>query len=307
MHPLIQSLPRPRCADAASGLARRGDQPRRHAPRGAAGAAAPASSSHRLGAAAGADAARRRGRRGRRPARAQPVRARRHRQPRHRRLQAPRDGPGQHDRPATLVADELDADWALVRTEYAPSDAKLLQQPRVRPMQGTGGSSAIANSYLQIRSAGATARAMLVAAAAEAWKVPAGEICASKSMLTHASGKRASYGEMARAAAEADAAREPAAEARRRSSRRIGKDRATPRVDSLVEVQRHAHSTRRRQAAGPAHCGDRVAAELRREAACRSTRRREEGQGRDRRRADSGRCRCRRDRRLGRRCRAAAR
>ncbi|MES1163716.1 MAG: hypothetical protein ABUL50_11705, partial [Rhizobacter sp.] len=66
---------------------------------------------------------------------------------------------------ATLVADELDADWSLVRTEYAPADAKRYANLAFG-MQGTGGSSAIANSYLQYRTAGATARAMLVAAAA---------------------------------------------------------------------------------------------------------------------------------------------
>src|ERR1700687_5070004 len=97
---------------------------------------------------------------------------------------------------ASLVADELDADWALVRTEYAPSDANLYKNLAFG-MQGTGGSSAIANSFLQYRSAGATARAMLVAAAAEEWKVPPGEIRTSKSTITHASGKRATYGEIA--------------------------------------------------------------------------------------------------------------
>src|ERR1700687_5221990 len=100
---------------------------------------------------------------------------------------------------ASLVADELDADWSLVRTEYAPSDAALYKNLAFG-MQGTGGSSAIANSFLQYRSAGATARAMLVAAAAEAWQVPAGEIRTSKSTLTHASGRRATHGEMAMAA-----------------------------------------------------------------------------------------------------------
>src|ERR1700722_4570217 len=91
---------------------------------------------------------------------------------------------------ASLVADEIDADWALVRTEYAPSNADLYKNLNFG-MQGTGGSSAIANSFLQYRSAGATARAMLVAAAADAWQVPAGEIRPSKSTLTHSSGRRA--------------------------------------------------------------------------------------------------------------------
>ena len=74
---------------------------------------------------------------------------------------------------ASLLADELDADWSQVRTEYAPADVTRYNNLAFGPMQGTGGSSAIANSYLQYRTAGATARAMLVAAAADAWKVPA--------------------------------------------------------------------------------------------------------------------------------------
>ncbi len=73
---------------------------------------------------------------------------------------------------ASLVAEELDADWALVRTEYAPSDPARYNNLAFGAMQGTGGSSAIANSFLQYRSAGATARAMLVAAAAQAWQGP---------------------------------------------------------------------------------------------------------------------------------------
>ena len=47
-----------------------------------------------------------------------------------------------------MVADELDADWALVRTEYAPSDVKLYNNLNFGPLQGTGGSSAIANSFV---------------------------------------------------------------------------------------------------------------------------------------------------------------
>jgi isoquinoline 1-oxidoreductase beta subunit len=132
---------------------------------------------------------------------------------------------------ATLVADELDADWSLVRTEYAPSDPKLYNNLAFGEIQGTGGSSAIANSYLQYRSAGATARAMLVAAAAEAWQVPAGEIRALKSTLTHASGRRATYGEMAVAASRQTPPGNPPLK-RAAQFTFIGKDRSTPRVDS---------------------------------------------------------------------------
>ncbi len=131
---------------------------------------------------------------------------------------------------ASLVADELDADWSLVRTEYAPADAKLYANLAFG-MQGTGGSSAIANSFLQYRGAGATARAMLVAAAAQAWQVPAGEIRTSKSTLTHASGRRATYGEMAMAASRQAPPDNPPLKSAAQFTF-IGKDHATPRVDS---------------------------------------------------------------------------
>jgi isoquinoline 1-oxidoreductase subunit beta len=132
---------------------------------------------------------------------------------------------------ATLVADELDADWSLVRTEYAPSDAKLYNNLAFGPMQGTGGSSSISNSFLQYRSAGATARAMLIAAAAEAWQVPAGEIRTSKNTLTHASGRRATYGEMAVAASRQTPPDNPPLKKASQFTF-ISKDRSTPRVDS---------------------------------------------------------------------------
>src|ERR1700681_2560699 len=134
---------------------------------------------------------------------------------------------------ASLVADELDADWSLVRTEYAPSDANLYKNLAFG-LQGTGCSSAIANSFLQYRSAGATARAMLVAAAAEEWKVPPGEIRTSKSTLTHASGRRATYGEMAVAAARQTPPANPPLKTAAQFTF-IGKDRSTPRVDSPLK------------------------------------------------------------------------
>src|SRR6202163_1369333 len=131
---------------------------------------------------------------------------------------------------ASLVADELDADWTLVRTENAPADANLYKNLAFG-MQGTGGSSAIANSFLQYRSAGGTARAMLVAAAADAWHVPAGEIRTSKSMLTHSSGRRATYGEMAEPASRQTPPDNPPLKKAAQFTF-IGKDRSTPRVRS---------------------------------------------------------------------------
>ena len=81
-------------------------------------------------------------------------------------------GQGSYTGLATVVAEELDADWAQIRVESAPADASKYANLVFGTMQGTGGSSAMANSWMQLRNAGATARAMLVAAAATEWNVP---------------------------------------------------------------------------------------------------------------------------------------
>ncbi|MFN4165696.1 MAG: molybdopterin cofactor-binding domain-containing protein [Ferrovibrio sp.] len=110
-------------------------------------------------------------------------------------------GQGVYTGLATIVAEELDADWAQIRAEGAPADAKLYNNLAFGPVQGTGGSTAIANSWDQLRKAGATARALLVAAAAEQWKVPAAEIMVNKGVVSHKSGKKASFGQLAAKAA----------------------------------------------------------------------------------------------------------
>ncbi|WP_325894464.1 xanthine dehydrogenase family protein molybdopterin-binding subunit [Grimontia sp. NTOU-MAR1] len=103
---------------------------------------------------------------------------------------------------ATIAADELDADWSKVTTEAAPANANEYNNLLFGPVQGTGGSTAIANSFMQLRMAGAKAKAMLVNAVAKVWEVPAAEIMASNSTLSHSgAGKSASYGEMAELAA----------------------------------------------------------------------------------------------------------
>ncbi|MEN3379802.1 MAG: isoquinoline 1-oxidoreductase subunit beta [Hyphomicrobiales bacterium] len=103
---------------------------------------------------------------------------------------------------ATIVADELDADWPQMRIAFAPANAALYNNLFFGPVQGTGGSTAIANSWDQLRRAGAAARAMLVAAAADSWKVPAGEITIAKGVVTHAkSDKQAKFGELVTKAA----------------------------------------------------------------------------------------------------------
>jgi isoquinoline 1-oxidoreductase beta subunit len=106
-------------------------------------------------------------------------------------------GQGTYTGLPTLVAEELDADWSQMRAVGAPADAKQYNNLFWGPAQGTGGSTALANSYEQLRKAGAAARAMLVAAAAEKWKVPAAEIRVAKGVVSHPSGKKASFGELA--------------------------------------------------------------------------------------------------------------
>lgn len=112
-------------------------------------------------------------------------------------------GQGTYTGLATLVAEELDAAWSQVRVEGAPADARRYNNLFWGPTQGTGGSTAIANSWEQLRTAGASARAMLVAAAAQRWQVPAAEIDVSEGVVTHApSQRKASFGELAQAAVE---------------------------------------------------------------------------------------------------------
>ena len=84
-------------------------------------------------------------------------------------------GQGTYTGLATILAEELDADWAAVRVESAPADVSRYANLAFGA-QGTGGSTAMANSWQQMRTAGATARAMLVAAAAARWELPAAEI-----------------------------------------------------------------------------------------------------------------------------------
>jgi isoquinoline 1-oxidoreductase beta subunit len=102
----------------------------------------------------------------------------------------------------TIVADELDADWAQMRAAFAPADAALYNNLLFGAIQGTGGSTSVANSWEQMRKAGAAARAMLVAAAADVWKVPVAEITVQKGVVQHAaSGRSATFGELAGTAA----------------------------------------------------------------------------------------------------------
>src|SRR6266851_2541312 len=139
-------------------------------------------------------------------------------------------GQGAHTGLAMLLADEMDADWNQVKLEQSTLDAiynnqaalidslpfqpddhglvkrtaghlmgKLMRE--IPGLLGTGGSSSITDQWLPMREAGASARAMLIAAAAAQWSVPAGECRAETGRVLHASGRSATFGELAAGAA----------------------------------------------------------------------------------------------------------
>ena len=100
----------------------------------------------------------------------------------------------------TLVAEELDAAWSQVRVEGAPADVSRYNNLAWGEMQGTGGSTAMANSYEQYRQAGAAARAMLAGAAAQQWNVPVSSIQVKNGVVFHPNGRKATFGQLAEAA-----------------------------------------------------------------------------------------------------------
>jgi len=135
---------------------------------------------------------------------------------------------------ATILADELGADWAQVRTAFAPADAALYNNLLMGPIQGTGGSTAVANSWVQLRKAGAAAREMLVAAAAFQWRVPVAEITVADGVVRHtASNRQARFGELAASAATLPVPAEPRLKDPS-EWRLIG--RQVPRLDSAAKT-----------------------------------------------------------------------
>jgi isoquinoline 1-oxidoreductase beta subunit len=109
-------------------------------------------------------------------------------------------GQGVHTAIPMLVAEELDADWSRVRVVQAPVD-KAFANP-IFGMQATGGSTSVRGHWEPMRKAGATARAMLVQAAAQTWKADAADCRTEKGMVIHKSGKKLSYGRLAEKAAK---------------------------------------------------------------------------------------------------------
>lgn len=102
---------------------------------------------------------------------------------------------------AQLIAEELECDWQKVKPEYADVNEHM-RRNRIFKEMSTGGSRGIRDSHEYLRKGGAAAREMLIAAAAQQWNVSPSECTASKGVVSHPSGKRAPYGELAQAASQ---------------------------------------------------------------------------------------------------------
>jgi len=117
-------------------------------------------------------------------------------------------GQGSYTAIPMLIAEELEVDLKQVRLEHAPPDEKLYGNPSLGGVQATGGSNAIRGAWKPLRQAGATARTMLVSAAAKRWNVDPASCRAQSGEVLHApTGRSIKYGELA-----ADAARTPVPE-----------------------------------------------------------------------------------------------
>ncbi|RNF33530.1 xanthine dehydrogenase family protein molybdopterin-binding subunit [Paracoccus methylarcula] len=147
-------------------------------------------------------------------------------------------GQGPYTGLTTLVAEEMDADWSQMRAAAAPADVEKYANLAFG-MQGTGGSTAMANSFMQMRKAGAGARAMLVAAAAERFGVPADHITIDKGIIS-AGDQSATFGELAEAAAQQTAPEDPPVKDPAQF-KLIGTD--LPKVDSSAKTDGSAQFT----------------------------------------------------------------
>ena len=110
---------------------------------------------------------------------------------------------------AQMVAEELECNWSKVTTEY-PTPGANVARKRVWGDFGTGGSRGIRTSEDYVRKGGASARIMLLQAAANGWNVPVSELSVDKGVITHQSSKRkTTYGKVAEAAAKLDVPKDP--------------------------------------------------------------------------------------------------
>ncbi|WDT87773.1 xanthine dehydrogenase family protein molybdopterin-binding subunit [Alteromonas sp. 009811495] len=141
---------------------------------------------------------------------------------------------------ATLIADEMDADWSQMKAQHAPANAELYKNLAFG-IQGVGGSTGLANSYMQMRKAGAMMRDSLVRATADKWNVSPDSIEVTKGVIHHkASGKSAVFGELAEAASKIEPNQNPALKSPE-SFIYIGKP--VPKIDTTVKTNGTAQFT----------------------------------------------------------------
>jgi len=138
---------------------------------------------------------------------------------------------------STLIAEELGVTMAQIGYEFAPSDPQVYNNRFFGPFQGTGGSTAMANSWMQYRTAGANAREMLIKAAAQAWGVDAAGLDIQEGMVT-GGGQSAPLGEFVAAAAEIAPSETP--RLRDQTEWKIIGNEATRRLDSPIKVNGQA-------------------------------------------------------------------
>src|SRR3982074_3508365 len=106
-------------------------------------------------------------------------------------------GQGIYTAISMILAEELDADWSQVKLQHAPANEKLYGNP-IFVIQATGGSTSVRAFWKPLRAAGASARAMLVQAAAAQWQVDPASCTTSKGEVIHASsGRKLAYGALA--------------------------------------------------------------------------------------------------------------
>ncbi len=141
---------------------------------------------------------------------------------------------------ATLVADELDADWSQMRAAHAPADARLYANPSFG-VQGTGGSTSMYVGYESLRKAGAAARALIVAAAARSWDVPAAEITIERGVVRHAGrGRSGSFGDFVALAGQLTPPAEPVLKT---PDRFVYIGRQLPKLDTRAKTDGSAQYT----------------------------------------------------------------
>ncbi|GAB5381395.1 MAG: xanthine dehydrogenase family protein molybdopterin-binding subunit [Aliiglaciecola sp.] len=150
-------------------------------------------------------------------------------------------GQGAYTGLATLVAEDMEAAWSQMRAEHAPTNVDLYKNLAFG-VQGTGGSTGLANSYLQMRRAGANAKQLLVNAAAQEWGVPATEISVNEGVVSHSSSaKKATFGELVKTASTLELPSEEPVLKSADSFRLIGTD--VPKIDSMEKSTGQAQYT----------------------------------------------------------------